>query len=243
MTRLTMNAVFRPVVLAGLAAALILAAFHAVFTEPVIDQAIALEESISLSQGHAAEEPLVSRGAQRWGLVAGFLLYGMAWSLIFGVTFSLAQELLGNRSVLRRAAVLGAALWWSVGMLPMLKYPPNPPGVGDPETIGYRQTLYVVFLLLSVAGTVLALFVARRRGLRPAYSAGLVAVMGGVLWLAMPGNPDAMTMPEQLVLLFRVLSMAGITLFWFVLALAFGLLATPTPEPGTTYARPVGVGQ
>ena len=39
-----------------------------------------------------------------------------------------------------------------MAIFPFLKYPANPPGVGEPESIGYRQTLYVGFIALAVLG-------------------------------------------------------------------------------------------
>ncbi len=42
-----------------------------------------------------------------------------------------------------------------MSLMPGLKYPPNPPAVGNPETIGYRTELYFVMMLLSI-GIVIA---------------------------------------------------------------------------------------
>jgi magnesium-transporting ATPase (P-type) len=42
-----------------------------------------------------------------------------------------------------------------MSLMPGLKYPPNPPAVGNPETIGYRTGLYFVMMLLSI-GIVIA---------------------------------------------------------------------------------------
>ena len=43
-----------------------------------------------------------------------------------------------------------------------IKYPANPPAVGDPETIYYRQSLYVGYLAIS-GFTALALALAWKR--------------------------------------------------------------------------------
>ena len=47
-----------------------------------------------------------------------------------------------------------------------------------------------------------------------------------VLYLLMPGNPDEVTMPADLVQSFRVLSLVGLSLFWIVLGFLFGKLLT-----------------
>ena len=221
---------------AGLAAGLIAAAFHFVMTEPVIDRAIALEEAFSPA-GEGAEAPIVERDVQRGGLVLGFLLYGLAWALVFGVVYHLVQDRLPASSAQKRGALLALLAYWAVGLLPFLKYPASPPGVGDPETIGYRQGLYLGFLALSIGGAALALVLGRRLNQLMRARSGpwlpsltLLVLVASVLVLAMPANPDAVAMPPDLVQRFRVLSLAGITLFWGVLGLGFGWIVRPKPS-------------
>src|SRR5918912_1320475 len=102
------------------------------------------------------EEPMVSRELQKVGLFVGFLIYGLTWSLLFGAVFSVVQRWLPGSTVFKRGALLASAAFWAVALFPFLKYPANPPGVGDPETITFRQSMYLLILLLSVAGTAIA---------------------------------------------------------------------------------------
>src|SRR6266508_1263923 len=63
-------------VLAGLAAALVVSVFHLVWTEPVIDRAIGIEEQMSPS--HDGEDPVVvSRELQKGGLVLVLSIAGV----------------------------------------------------------------------------------------------------------------------------------------------------------------------
>jgi hypothetical protein len=91
--------------------------------------------------------------------------------------------------------------------------------VGDPETITYRQSAFLLFMALSVAGTALALALDRslagRNGGR-LLAAGFLVAFGALLYVVMPASPDAVTMPLELVTGFRVRSLAGLTLFWAV---------------------------
>jgi predicted cobalt transporter CbtA len=218
----SLGTVLKAVILAGLLAGLTLAVFHSLLTEPVIDRAIAIEES---REGHLEEgPPLVSRDTQKRGLVVGSLLYGVFVGLIFGGVFYLAQSTLPTRRVLTRAALLALGAYWLLVALPFLKYPANPPGVGQPETIEYRQALYLGFLLLSMLGGVAAA-VAAQRGVPRFVAAAGYAVFVLALYLLMPPNPDPIEIPLEIVLRFRALSLAGLTLFWLVLGLASGLLA------------------
>jgi len=48
--------------------------------------------------------------------------------------------------------------------MPALKYPANPPAVGNPETIYYRQSLYVAFLVISGFSALGLAFLYRKMG-------------------------------------------------------------------------------
>jgi predicted cobalt transporter CbtA len=219
----SLSSVLWSALLAGVVAGLAAAAFHFFATEPVIDRAITLE-TIRHQAAGTFEEPMVSRGVQQVGLFVGFVIYGLTWSLLFGATFHVTKRWLPAWSVLKRGLFLALAAYWSVALFPFLKIPANPPGVGDPETINLRQGLYLSALVLGVLGTALAIAIARspRYGWRPAFA--FLAVFAIVVYIALPGNPDAIEMPMQIVLTFRALSIAGLTLFWAVLGLTFGAL-------------------
>lgn len=221
--------VLKAAVLAGLVAGLVAAGFHSLLTEPVIDRAIKIEEQSSRAQGAPVEEPVVSRRTQRVGLVFGFLLYGAAWGLLSGILSHLVRSRLPALSDAKRGVTLAVLAGWSVAIFPFLKYPANPPGVGDPATIGYRQGLYLGFIGLSVIGAILAFWLQRSLGpgRRSAWplALALYVVYLAVVYLAMPRNPDQVGMPSQVVWNFRALSLAGLVLFWGVLGAAFGWLA------------------
>jgi len=133
-----------------------------------------------------------------------------------------------------RAAFVAGLVGWSVALFPFLKYPANPPGVGDAATIGTRQALYVSVVALSVVGLALALAF-RRLGASittPSWAARLSGPLALVLYIAyilavyvlMPANPDPVALPAGLVWAFRGLSLAGLALFWAVVAIAFACL-------------------
>jgi hypothetical protein len=172
------------------------------------------------------EEPMVSRGAQQVGLFVGFLLFGLTWSLLGGAAYQLTQRWMPRWSPFKRSLLLAALGYWTVALLPGLKYPANPPGVGDPDTIGYRQALYLGFLGLSVAATIAGAVVAYRSRAQRGWRVGLAtgAVLAAVISVAMPANPDAVSMPADIVSAFRILSVTGLAVFWAVFGLGMGLL-------------------
>ena len=81
---------------------------------------------------------------------------------IFALVFTVAYGRIGLQTARGTAALLGLLAFVGLCVVPMLKYPPNPPAIGQDDTIGKRTVLYLVMLLLSVAAIVVA-FVVRRR--------------------------------------------------------------------------------
>jgi len=223
MRKLTFGATLKAALLAGIAAGLLVAGFHFVATEPLIDRAIEIEEQLSHAAGHAEEAPIVTRDVQRAGLFLGFLIYGITWSLFLAAAYFLLQSWLPAETARGRGLLLVGVGYWSVALMPFLKYPANPPGVGDPETITFRQTAYLAFLALSLLGAGIALAIARtpRRRL---YAVAFGLVYSVVLFALMPANPDLVEMPMDLVNTFRAMSLLGLTLFWALMGSFFWLL-------------------
>ena len=114
--------------------------------EPAVDQAIAYEEAHAPPAAPGEEEPeLVSRDTQQgFGLLTAPTVYGLAIGGIFALAFAFAYGRVGRASPARTALCLAAAAFVVVYLVPFVKYPPNPPAVGDPDTIGDRTALYLV---------------------------------------------------------------------------------------------------
>ena len=227
-----LGSVLRATLVAGLIAGLLASVFHRVLTEPVIDRAIAAEEARAAAQpGHAHDgEPVVSRGGQKIGLIVGLVIYGLTWGLLVGLgLYATRGWAPSGWSLGRRGLLVAGLVGWSVALFPFLKYPANPPGVGEPETIGYRQTLYVGFIVLAVLGAVLAASLRRRLvATSDGPSAWIAPLVLYILWALalytlMPPNPDPVELSGTIVRPFRALSLTGLVVFWggFALALAY----------------------
>lgn len=232
----SLGSILKAAVIAGLIAGAGAAGFHALLIEPVIERAIELEAHRSQARGEVAQEPLIDRPTQRWGLLVGFLLYGAIWGLLFGMlSHSMQAWQPPAWTVGRRGFLFALLVGWSVAVFPFVKYPANPPGVGEPETIAYRQGLYFGFIGLSVAGSALAVGLHRLLSRRTqvslvgqvhwALALALYVIYTVTVFMVMPANPDPIEMPAQLVWTFRAISLAGLILFWGVLGGAFGWLS------------------
>ena len=138
--------------------------------------------------------------------------------MLFGLLVYAARPWFAKLDYGRQGFLLALLLGWAVAIFPMLKFPANPPGVGEAETIGYRQELFVGLIALSLIGTTVALAIERRLTGR-GKSARVAVIVSYVVYLALiyfalPGNPDPVRLPGDLVQSFRALSLVGQLLFW-----------------------------
>ena len=219
-------------VLAGLAASVLLT-----FTaEPVIDRAIALEEAHHAHEPGAATEPeLVSRSTQKGaGRFAAYGLAGAGYGVMFGIAFLALRRRRteAGDGAFHHALLAGALLAGAFTVMPFLKYPPSPPGVGDPATLSERQWKYLALIFLSLvvlAGAARLSSRLRRRGWageeRLIAVALAVAVPLGVVCATLPPFSDPVDVPANLLWRFRIAALGGNLLLWSVLTVAFGAAA------------------
>ena len=223
-------------VLAGLGGAV----FHTIATEPRVEDAIAIEEAAVEADhamaggesGSGEEEVSVSRTDQKGaGLFLAYALTGAAFGLFLAITSMSLRTTTGGP--FRRVVVSGMVLAGAITVAPWLKYPPNPPAVGDPDSVGERERLFVLLIVLAallLAG--LAHLSSRLRrsewpdDRRVAAVVGVGLVAFAVLFAAMPASPDPIGVPANLVWQFRLNSLTGNLLVWTVLVLGLGVLWT-----------------
>jgi len=214
---------------AGLLAGLLAGLFAYLVGEPVLDRAIAFEEA-SAGHGHGEEE-VFSRTTQKVGLFFATGLFGTTVGGIFGLVFAFFRGRLAAEGDLRRSLYLTAALFAGAFAIPFLKYPANPPSVGDPSTIGARTAAYFTLVALSLLAVLAAWLAARwmrERGTeapkrRAMVGAGLLVVMV-ILFVVLPPAASAEGFPAGLLWGFRLSSFGTQLVFWAGLGALFGLL-------------------
>jgi predicted cobalt transporter CbtA len=235
--------------LVGLVAGLVCFVFLRIVGEPDVDRAIAFEEAQSAAtagpdamsmppDGHshgagAHEEELVSRPTQAGiGLLTAVVVYGTALGGLFSLVFAVVYgrwEPLGPRGT---AALLAAAGFVALYLVPFFKYPPNPPAVGNPETIGARTGLFLAFLAISLAGMIAAQLlrgrlIASQGRWNASLSAGAAYLAGMVVvgWLMPAVNEMPESFPASTLWSFRIASLGGQAILWTVIGVGFGLLS------------------
>ena len=170
--------------LVGILAGLLSSGFAWLFGEPQVDHAIAFEEHMRQLTGDAPEPELVSRAVQSTvGLLTGLVVYGCAFGGIFALAFAYAHGRLGRRWRPRTTAtVLAMAAFAVLVLVPQIKYPANPPSVGNPDTIGQRTVLYFGMLTLSFAAAMAAF--STGRSLVARFGIWNAALIGGATYVA-----------------------------------------------------------
>ncbi|WP_336672076.1 CbtA family protein [Tsukamurella sp. USMM236] len=178
--------------LAGANGGLLAFVFGRIMVEPIIGRAIDFEEARNAAEhaahpGMAMEEPeLFTRAVQQnVGLGAGLILFGIAMGALFAVAYCVAAPKLAQWTPRAVALAVAGSLFAGIYALPYLKYPPNPPVVGDPETIRERTGAYLLMvaicLALVAAAWVIGLAVVPRLGAYGAALAGGAVVIVGLV--------------------------------------------------------------
>lgn len=194
-----------------------------------MDHAVDLEAARAAARGDVGVETF-TRDEQHFGFLLAAVVVGLAFGVLYGVTHRLLHRSDTVTDPWGKALRLGGAAFFALSLVPFLRYPSNPPGVGDPATIDTRSNLWLVTIVLGLAGVILAGLIARgltERGTAPAYRQ--LAVTGVLLatvalTFVLPGNTDPIAAPVTLVWEFRLLSLASLALLWGGLAVLFGLL-------------------
>ncbi|MFG2892370.1 CbtA family protein [Streptomyces sp. NPDC048248] len=238
--------------LAGLAAGVLALVVAYFLGEPRVDAAIAFEEAQAHSHGHGheAEVEVVSRGVQSTaGLATGVLVYGVALGGIAALAFCFALGRIGRFGARATAVLLSGAALLAVHLVPFLKYPANPPAVGDPDTIGKRTALYFLMMLLGILLAVAATILGRR--LAPKLGNWYATVAGGAAFVVAVGIayaflPSMNEVPHgfsgTLLWQFRLSAIAIQLVLWTAFGLIFGHLAervVPTKESAAARSVPV----
>ena len=235
--------------LIGIVAGLLSFAFLKIVGEPQVDRAIAFETQMDevkakaaadeakakglLAPSEQADEESGSRPTQAGiGLFTGVTVYNVAFGGLFALAFALVYGRAGNLGPRATSAVLSVVGFVTVYVVPTLKYPANPPSVGDPETIGIRTGLYFSMILISLVGMIAAgklrVSLLSRLG---AWNAALIAgafylVAVGVAAYLLPGInevPDAF--PAVVLWQFRIASVGTQLIMWAFIGLLFGIFA------------------
>ncbi|MFI6830136.1 CbtA family protein [Kribbella sp. NPDC050241] len=240
---------FRASLAGGLAAGGVAAVFSFVVVEPTVRLALEVEESRAAAdhaQGeHTHEAELVSRSLQQVGGAIAVIVAALLLSVLYAVALSRFRRS-SKLSDLTSALVVAGGGFTIFALAPGLKYPANPPAVGDPDTVTERTLLYgcaIAIAALTVTALLAVVRAARRRGwstTRLSWSiVGVVAAGCVVLFAGLPAGPDAIPtdVGAGLVWQFRLRSLGTLAVLWTTLGLVTGTLLARAHHSATAYDR------
>jgi hypothetical protein len=199
------------VISSGAAAGLIHGSVNLVFVEPILDQAIGIENQNLFASGEEKNTPdfwIKYDGYRAWqksGLVFAGGILGISVGALFGIVFA-------------------GIMWCTIFFIPFLKYPANPPTVGDPDTVVLRGILYLTFIAISGFGAVGFYKLSQKLKTKKFIAIAGYAAFIGMMFVVMPENPDKITAPVDLLEHFRITSAFTVSLYWIMLGLILGSL-------------------
>ncbi|ETW24183.1 cobalt transporter [Mycobacterium gastri 'Wayne'] len=218
--------------------ALLAFGFARLFAEPVVGRAIAFEDgradaahALGVPHEHGVE--LFSRGVQgNAGLGFGVLIFGLAMGALFAVAFCVAYGRAESAAPQALSLRLAAGAFTATYLVPFVKYPPNPPAVGQADTIGSRTLWYLVMVLASAVLAIAAVWLGRRLAARlGVWNAGLIAagayvVAVALVMLILPTIAETPAgFPADVLYEFRLVSLGTQLVLWVTIGLVFSVLA------------------
>jgi predicted cobalt transporter CbtA len=217
--------------LSGAIAGTILGVLNQALVEPYIDRAISIETQNAIKEGEVVY-PVELQNYRLWqkaGEIAAGAILGTSLGALFGIVFVYSRSLLlHSDSNVKKALILAGIMWFVLFLVPALKYPANPPAVGDPDTIYYRESLYIGLLAISGFSALGLALLYRMLGNRTNNKNRIIivpviyaAIIVGA-FLVLPPNPDKITAPADLVQGFRIASAFTMTIFWGLLGITLG---------------------
>ena len=201
-----------------------------------------IRDALSL-EAHGGGEERFSRATQMIGGSVGLIVAGVLIGVVFSVVFVAVRHHSRLTGDFPRSLGLAAIGFLTVVVVPFVKYPANPPSVGDPATITRRTFAYLSLLCLSVIATAAVWTWSRRLRARgwpdpprvTVLATAYVIVMGAAM-AALPPGPDPSGAPAALIWRFRMASLAGWAFLWGTLGLAFGWWSAKTEARRDTAA-------
>ncbi|MDH3764302.1 MAG: CbtA family protein [Nitrosopumilus sp.] len=217
------------VLVSGAFAGFIHGTINFAIVEPYLDQAIGIENQNLFRSGEAEDTPefwVEYEGYRVWqksGQILAGVILGTSIGSLFGIVFALSRESLPGKNDVKKALVLAGIMWFTLYLIPFLKYPANPPTVGDSETVVLRAILYLSFIAISGFGVVGFYKLSKKlKNNKKIIALAGYGVFVSVVFFVMPENPDEITAPMNLVNEFRIMSALGVTSFWISIGIILG---------------------
>ena len=217
------------VLVSGSFAGLIYGGLNLVIVEPFLDDATNIENQNLFASGEESDttefwvEYNSYRSWQKGGQILASTILGASLGSLFGIVFAYSRKSLPSDNNIKKTIVLAGIMWFALFVIPFLKYPANPPTVGETETVMLRGILYLSFIAIS-GFSALGFYQLHKR---LEANKKIIAIIGYGIFITsvfflMPDNPDKITVSTELVDGFRIFTFFTTSIFWLSLALILG---------------------
>jgi len=246
-------------IVVGILAGLIAFSWARVVGEPALEAAIAFESAQAAAEGEAhahthahshshaetaagpaeGEPEGFSRSVQSGiGLLTGSVAIGASLGGLFAIFFAYAYGRMGSLGPGPISTLLAFLGLLSFYLVPWLKYPASPPGVGAADSIQLRTGLYFLMVAISIAATLGGLALRQRLSRSYGQWNGSLMAVGAYLlvifaaFVVLPGFDEVpATFPANTLWEFRLASLGMQTVLWMSLGVMYGYVGGWTLHP------------
>lgn len=215
-------------ILAGLVAAGVLVGINLVLVQPYTNALVDIEIDNQLAEGEFFEDEFDARLQSIYFLqIYGPIAIGLSAGALVAGTYIAGRV---KTSPVKAAILIAGIAWFVLYVVPLVKYPPSPEALFDPEVAGTYYTLlagYAAVSGLSAFGIALGFRKIKRKDKAFGAAALYLGVIAGAFF-AFPDyqSEDDLFLPQPILHAWRSAIAAAMTTFWFSLGIISGLLWT-----------------
>ncbi len=215
---------------AGALAGALMLAINAIVVQSWLDQLADFYIEEFLLPGDFDEEEfdqmLANARLQNFGLP---MVYGVLGGVLIAVAY-----LKVKKEAFKVALVVAGAAWFSLYVIPAVKYAPNPDTLFNPDGDGGYFMLFAGYSAasgLAILGSTVAFAKTKRKNWYFG-AAGVYLGIIGALYFVFPAFPEPELVPKQLLAGWQGGIAAGVTAMWFALGIVAGALLEKEEKKG-----------
>lgn len=214
----------------GVVAAAVLVAMNYAIAGPYVSELEYEYINIKLAEGLYIEEEIESALQVQHFWRTGFpLIIGVGGGAAIAIAYAKR-----GRGAFMLALSIAAAAWFSLYVMPALKYPLVPDVLFDPTTAGQYTTLFAGYSAASGIAALGSTIGFAKTGRKNWYfgAAGVYLAIVAGLYAAFPSLPEPEFYNSMLLGAWRSATAAGMTAFWFTLGIMAGVVLEKEEKKG-----------
>lgn len=222
--------VFALSLVSGLAGAALLIAMNYLVAGPYVSELEFQYTDIKLAEGFYIEEDIDQALQAQHFWRAGFpVIMGAGGGALVAIAYAKR-----GKSTFMLALSVAAAAWFSLYVMPALKYPLVPDVLFDPAAAGQYTALFASYSAasgLAALGTTIGFAKTRRKKWYIGAAGVYLAIIAG-LYAVFPSLPEPEFYDMKMLGMWRSATAAGMTAFWFTLGILAGALLEREEKKG-----------